>query len=89
MLTKATIDSDGVIKLPASSWKSEDGRFLRGLIAEYEQLMGAAGLTNANRRAHGRGEFKKLPVFKRLSTLAAKDLQTPLATLHRAHARRS
>ena len=65
VLEHATTEANGTILLPQTSWMSEDPAFLHGLIAEYEQLMGAAGLANAHSAAPGLGEFKKMPVYGR------------------------
>jgi len=52
------------IILHEDTWKSKSNRFKLGLIAEYEQLMGSAKLTN--KETPGRdGQFKKFPVDTR------------------------
>lgn len=45
-----------------AKWDRDDRH---GLICEYEQVMGAGRLTNANPNAKGHGEFKKLPIYRR------------------------
>ena len=63
VLAGATLDSSGTIRLSSEAWKDKPQVFKADLIAEYEQLMGAALLTNDNRNANGFGKFKKFPVY--------------------------
>ena len=63
VLAGATLDSSGTIFLSSEAWKDSPQVFKADLIAEYEQLMGAALLTNDNRNANGFGKFKKFPVY--------------------------
>ena len=65
VLESAWVEASGTILMPQSAWDSKDGVFLRGLIAEYEQLMGAAWLSNIAQGQQGFGDFKKLPVYGR------------------------
>jgi len=67
ILNHAAIGSDGTITISKSNWDSEDNAAINQLIAEYEQLMGAARLCNTATGQPGLGQFKKLPVFGRVA----------------------
>ena len=96
VLAGATLDSSGTIFLSSEAWKDSPQVFKADLIAEYEQLMGAALLTNANRNADGFGKFKKFPVYGRGAearvaernaddTLLRKDVAMHLEALQKYH----
>jgi hypothetical protein len=63
IFTRATIENGVNILLPQTSWGAKSREFKLDLIAEYEQLMGSAYLTNL--RQPGSGEFKKFPIYGR------------------------
>jgi hypothetical protein len=65
VLESAWVEANGTILIPKSAWESQNSGFRKGLIAEYEQLMGAAWLSNIAEGQQGFGEFKKLPVYGR------------------------